>query len=75
MKLPISIIEKNGDVTVCATIREAEIEMEPIDVERGEYIVTDGDGLPLSVSVVTEIVPFFWGLCKSHVKKVRITNP
>jgi hypothetical protein len=73
MKLPISIIEKNGDVTVCETVREAEMEMEPIDVERGEYVVTDAAGLPLSVAVVMEEVPMFWGLWKGRVKRVRIT--
>lgn len=74
MKLPISIIEKNGDVTVCATVREAEMEMEPIDVERGEYDVTDAAGSPLSVVVVTEKVPMLWGLWKGRVKRVRITG-
>lgn len=74
MKLPISIIEKNGDVTVCATVPEAEMEMEPIDVERGEYVVTDAAGLPLSVFVVTEEVPLLWGLWKGRVKRVRITG-
>ena len=74
MKLPIHIIEKNGDVTVCASVYEAETEMEPIDVEHGEYVVTDADGLPLSVGVVTEEVSLFWGLWKSRVKKVRITG-
>ena len=74
MKLPISIIERNGDVTVCATVREAEMEMEPIDVERGEYVVTDAAGLPLSGVVVTEEVPLFWGLWKGRAKRVRITS-
>lgn len=50
------------------------MEMEPIDVQRGEYVVTDADGLLLSVGVVTEEVPLFWGLWKGRVKKVRITG-
>jgi len=74
MKLPIFIIEKNGDVTVCTSVYEAEIEMEPIDVEHGEYVVTDADGSPLSIEVVAEEVPLFWGFWKSRVKKVRITG-
>jgi hypothetical protein len=74
MKLPISIIEKNGDITVCASVHEAEIEMEPIDVERGEYFVTDADGLQLSAGVVIEEVPLFWGLWRCRVRKVRITG-
>lgn len=74
MKLPISIIAKNGDITVCASVHDAEIEIEPIDVERGEYVVTDADGLPLSVGVVIEEAPLFWGLWRCRVRKVRIAG-
>ncbi len=72
MKLPILITEKNGDVTICASVHEAEMEMEPIDVEHGEYVVSDADGLPLSIGIVTEEAPIFWGLWKCRVKRVRI---
>ena len=73
IKTPI-LINENGDISTFASIEEAERYMEPIDVERGEYSVTDADGLPLSVVVVTEEVPLFWGLSKGRVKKVRITG-
>jgi hypothetical protein len=72
MKLPISITEKNGDVTTYASVHEAEVDMEPIDVERGEYVVTDADGQRLALNVVMEEVPLLWGLLKTRVKKVRI---
>lgn len=73
MKTPISINE-HGDINSFSSIEEAESYMEPIDVEHGEYIVTDADGLKLSVGVVIEEVPLLWGLWKSRVKKVRITS-
>lgn len=73
MKTPISINE-HGDISTFASVEEAESYMEPIDVERGEYVVTDADGLPLSVGVVTEEVPLLWGLLKGRIKKVRITG-
>lgn len=73
MKTPI-LINEHGDISTFASVEEAESYMEPIDVERGEYVVTDADGLPLSVGVVTEEVPLFWGLWKGRVKKVRITG-
>jgi hypothetical protein len=74
MKLPISIIEKNGDVTTYASVHDAEIDMEPIDVERGEYVVTDADGQPLAVEVILQETPLFWGFWKTRMKKVRIVD-
>jgi hypothetical protein len=73
MKTPI-LINERGDISTFASVEEAESYMEPIDVERGEYVVTDAAGLPLSVVVVTEEVPLFWGLWKGRVKRVRITG-
>jgi hypothetical protein len=75
MKLPISIIEKNGDVSTYATVHEAEVDIEPTDVERGEYIVTDADGRRLAVEVVMQEAALFWGLWKTRIKKVRIADP
>lgn len=74
MKTPISI-DENGDVSVFASVEDAEAYMEAIDVERGEYVVTDADGGLLAVNVVVEAVPMFWGFWKSHVKKIRIVRP
>lgn len=73
MKTPI-LINEHGDISAFASVEEAESYMEPTDVERGEYVVTDAAGLPLSVVVVTEEVPLFWGLWKGRVKRVRITG-
>ena len=74
MKAPISINE-HGDISTFASVEEAEAHMEPIDVERGEYIVTDVDGRRLAVQVVMGEAPLFWGLWKTRVKKVRIADP
>lgn len=74
MKLPISIYNR-GDVSTYASIEEAELDMEAIDVEHGEYIVTDADGCRLAVDVVLQEVPLFWGLWTTRVKKVRIADP
>ena len=74
MKTPISIND-HGDVSTFSSVEEAETYMEPIDVERGEYIVTDADGRRLAVEVVMGEVPLFWGLWKTRTKKVRIADP
>lgn len=73
MKMPI-LVNEHGDISVFASVEEAESYMESIDVEHDEYVVTDAAGLPLSVSVVIEEVPLFWGLWKGRVKKVRISG-
>lgn len=74
MKLPITITEKNGDVSTYSSIHEAEVSIEPVDVEHGEYVVTDAEGKRLAVEVVMGEVPLFWGLWKVKVKKVRISE-
>lgn len=73
MKTPISINE-HGDITSFASVEEAEMYMEPVDVERGEYVVTDASGRQFSLEVVMEYKPLFWGLWKTRVKKARIRN-
>lgn len=72
MRTPISIVEMNGDVATYGSIEAAEMDMEPIDVERGEYVATDADGRRLIINVVVEEVPLFWGFWKARVKKVRL---
>ncbi|MDR0234145.1 MAG: hypothetical protein LBI31_05005 [Zoogloeaceae bacterium] len=60
MKTPISIlINDTGEIETFASVEEAELEMEAIDVENGLYVVTDADGLSLSVEVVIEEAPLF----------------
>ncbi|QRR32427.1 hypothetical protein JNX00_12070 [Hydrogenophaga sp. YM1] len=73
MKLPISINE-NGDVSFFSSVEEAEAYMEPLDVERGEYVVTDADRRLLRVEVVSENIPLLWGLWRSRIKRVRIKD-
>lgn len=74
MKTPITV-DENGDISVFATVDDAEVYMEPIDVERGEYIVTDAEGRQLTLSIVMEDYSLFWGFWKTHQKRVRITAP
>jgi len=74
MKLPI-IVNEHGSCDVFATVEEAEAYMEPIDVENGEYTVTDANGQNLIVYVIIKEVPLLWGLFKTRVKKTRIIDP
>lgn len=74
MKAPIYLNE-NGDVTKFDSIEEAEAYMEPIDVEHGEYVVSDAEGKQLVAVVVTEEGRLFGDLLKTHMKRVRIKEP
>jgi hypothetical protein len=75
MKLPITITGRNGDTSTYSSVHEAEMDIEPIDVEQGEYVAVDADGRRLVIEVVMGDVPVFWGLWKTRVKKVRIADP
>jgi hypothetical protein len=75
VKLPVSIIDAHGEVSVYASVHEAEVEMEPIDVENGEFVVKDATGRHLTPVVVTEEMPLLWGLMRGAVKVVRIVDP
>lgn len=72
MKLPITLIEKNSDRTNYGSVEEAELAMEPVDVQNGEYLAQDADGLALTIQVVEESVPIMFGWLKARVKRVRI---
>lgn len=72
MKLPIVLIEKNGDRTNYSSVEEAELAMEPIDVQNGEYVAQDADGRELAIQVIEESTQILFGLLKIRVKKVRI---
>ena len=72
MKLPITLIERNGDRTSYSSVEEAELAMEPVDVQNGEYLAQDANGQALAIQVVEEPVPILFGLLKARVKKARI---
>lgn len=74
MKAPIHLNE-NGDVTTFDSIEEAEAYMEPVDVEHGEYVVSDAAGKQLLAVVVIEEARLFGGLWTTRVKRVRIREP
>lgn len=72
--MPISVNE-HGDITTFSSVAEAEAYMEPIDVERNEYVVTDADGRVLCLQIVEKEIPLFWGLWKKSIKGVGIIDP
>lgn len=72
MKLPITLIEKNGDRTAYNSVEEAEVAMEPVDVQNGEYVAQDADGRVLRIEVVEEPTRILFGLLKARVKRARI---
>jgi len=73
MKAPISV-DESGDISTYGSVADAEMAMEPIDVEHGEYVVTDGTGRRLRVEIVTERERGIFGLLGVRRKKVRIAG-
>lgn len=73
MRPPI-IINEHGDITLFDSVEEAECYMEAQDVDRGEYRVTDSDGVELLLEVVEERVPVFMGIWRVKTRKVRIVE-
>jgi hypothetical protein len=75
MKVPISIVERNGDVSTYASVKDAEAAMEAADVENNEYVAKDADGRQLNVCVVVDEVRVLWGLWRIRTKVVRLSDP
>jgi len=70
---PIIVVEQGGNIEIFQTVREAEMYLEPLDVENNEYVIYDSEGRLLTALVVTEHQCLF-GLpfIKIPVKFVRI---
>lgn len=51
------IVDENGDVTVFASLRDAEMYVEPVDIANGEYRFYDATGLVLSGEAHTKHPP------------------
>lgn len=56
LKLPI-VVEEHGDVSVYASVDEAEAAVEAIDVRNGEFRFYDANGLVLRAVVRTDTPP------------------
>lgn len=69
---PIIVID-GGDVGIFKTKEEAEMFLEPIDVENGEFIAYDSEGRLLDLYTVTEYQPCCLLLfIKIPIKHVKI---
>jgi len=72
MKLPITLIDNGGDRESYSSVEPAELAMEAIDVENGEYLAVDADGQALVIQVVEQPLPILFGLLCLRIKKMRI---
>lgn len=70
---PIIVIEQGGDIEIFQTVRDAEMYLEPLDVENNEYVIYDSEGRLLTATLVTEHQCLFrLPFIKIPVKFVRI---
>ncbi len=61
MKLPIIVIEGEGDISIYRTAHDAEIHLEPIDIIDNIYEIFDSDGKVLRQRVAKRSVKYFFG--------------
>jgi hypothetical protein len=74
IKLPVTLVERNGDRSVYRTLGEAVDAVEPIDVLNGEYTIFDADGVALEFRVSRSKVRFLFGLFSTEVDCVEIVE-
>ncbi len=73
IKIPVVIVVRGGnDLSIHASIEEAESHLEAIDVTNNEFIVYDSEGRMLTLDVVRDKVPILCGIFKVKVERVRI---
>ncbi len=70
MKPPI-IITEHGDVSIFESPDDAQMYLEPIDVENGEYQAYDKDGHILNLRVIGVDRPSFFGMIRTKRIKVE----
>jgi hypothetical protein len=73
IELPITVNE-HGDVTQYWSVAEVESDLEAIDVENNEYVVTDARNRPLKLSIEYEVRRSFFGLFSNTLKVVRVSE-
>lgn len=74
IKMPIRV-DENGDIAEYWSVAEVEAKLEPADVRNGEYLVTDGDGRPLHLSVTRGRRPWLFGLLNVDVEVTKLSPP
>lgn len=62
MKLPIIVIAEETDILFFQTIKEAQDDLEPIDVEEGIYCAYDANGNRLSIKITERKIKTPWWL-------------
>lgn len=73
IKMPIKIVERNGDVISFDDLNEAESYMEPVDVRSGEYRAFDSSGEELKISIIKKNKKIFFGIFHLEVESAKIS--
>lgn len=74
IKLPVTLVERNGDKSTFHTLIEAAGAVEPIDVLNGEYTIFDANGMELEFRVSRKKVRFLFGLLSTEVDHIEIVE-
>lgn len=71
--LPIFISDESGDIAAYKTVEHAELHLEAIDVENGEYVGYDAEGRVLTLCTFGEVVRI-WLFEKSEQRTTELAQ-
>ena len=63
---------RGDDINVHASIEDAQLHLESIDVKNNEYTAYDFEGRLLALNVVSDKTPVLFGILQTRVERVRI---
>ena len=73
IKPPVVIVDRRGnDINIHASIEDAQLHLEAIDVKNNEYRGYDSEGRLLALDVVIDKTSVLFGLFQTSVERVRI---
>jgi hypothetical protein len=73
IKPPIVIVDRRGnDINIHASIEDAQLHLEAIDVKNNEYTAYDSEGRLLALDVVIDKTSILFGFFQTSVERVRI---
>lgn len=73
IKPPVVIVDRRGnDISIHASIEDAQLHLEAIDVKNSEYRAYDSEGCLLALDVVIDKTSVLFGFFQTSVERVRI---
>jgi len=73
IKLPVVIVDRRGDdINIHASIEDAQLHLEAVDVRNNEYRAYDSEGRLFALDIVRDKTSVLFGLIQMRIERVRI---